>query len=50
MALKKPLSKGDERDSFLSGGLVRKILETKKELEGGRNQETRPKQVRDCLL
>ncbi len=31
---------------FSSGGLVRKILETKKELEGGGNQESRPKQVR----
>jgi len=27
------------------GGLVRKILETKKELEGSGNQEARPKQV-----
>nr|XP_058954775.1 TRAF3-interacting protein 1-like isoform X2 [Pocillopora verrucosa] len=32
------------------GGLVRKILETKKELEGGRNQETRPKQERQAPI
>lgn len=50
MALKKHCPRVTREFPFLSGGLVRKILETKKELEGGRNQETRPKQVRDCLL
>ncbi|XP_020630940.1 TRAF3-interacting protein 1-like [Orbicella faveolata] len=32
------------------GGLVRKILETKKELEGGGNQEARPKQERQAPI
>lgn len=30
---------------FFIGGLVRKILETKKELEGSGTQEAKPKQV-----
>lgn len=32
------------------GGLVREILKTKKELEGGGNQESRPRQVSFILL
>ena len=32
------------------GGLVREILKTKKELEGGGNQEPRPRQVSFILL
>ena len=40
-----PISESNKNAFFFPGGLVRKILETKKELEGGGNQEARPKQV-----